>query len=196
MEQIIKQKLTVSITCTEEITLSRIENALHTLNKSLTEFYKIYRVVLNEKNEALTDMYLLYQNTVVVDIVACVTDALVETLVIIIKEKFKSQKEYSIKISIKNVRIPWSEEDTYELVSEVLKEYVVGKGTVAISDFVNSVLLSKKYGKGSLRMKIQNIKQLMNENQIPNALNVLPLGSYSKMLKNQFKKACKDLNIA
>ena len=195
MEQIKNQKLVIHIPYKEQMTLSLLEDSLHTINDAFAEFYEIYHAVLNEMNEVYVEVFNASQGTFTIDVTVCVTDTLVKILGIIIKNRFHSKKGCDIIVCIKNIRISWTEEDTYKLIESVLKEYVLGKGVKTINDFINSISLSNSYGNGSIRMKIQNIKQLINEKHIPNVLNVPPLNKYSKMLDIQFSKACKKLNI-
>lgn len=89
----------------------------------------------------------------------------------------------------------WSIEDDYEIVYAILKEYVVEKKINSVEEFIKTLSLVNKFSEGTLRCKIQNIKCILDEYNLDNSLKVSSLANYSKQNKEQFLRACHDLDI-
>lgn len=65
----------------------------------------------------------------------------------------------------------------------------------SVEEFIKTLSLVNKFSEGTLRCKIQNIKCILDEYNLDNSLKVSSLANYSKQNKEQFLRACHDLDI-
>ncbi len=129
----------------------------------------------------------------VVDIIVPISCALLPILYDIIKNAFSSKKQYVVNVG--PATTSWTDEDNYEISKAVLKEYALEQSQKSVEEFMSMLSLSHVYKKSSIKAKIQNTKQLMTEQNIPNSLSISPLKNCSKAHRIQFAQARKDLNI-
>jgi len=77
---------------------------------------------------------------------------------------------------------------------EFLKNYVIEKSTMSMSDFVRRLSAQLPLiTTNSLRMKVQNIKQLAIEAGIKDTLQTNPLANYSQQNKHAFQKVLAEV---
>lgn len=77
-----------------------------------------------------------------------------------------------------------------------LEYFVLSKMNMSNSDFI--LVLQKELPNisiGSLRMKIQNIKQILLDNAILDTLNISPLANYSVQNKRAMDELLKEMRI-
>lgn len=90
----------------------------------------------------------------------------------------------------------WTAQEEEQCCREVLLEYVSPKSTpsCSVTDFI-TYLQSKlpQIEKGSIRMKIQNIKSILEEAHIPNRLEISKLDNYSLLNLEAFNQILLEL---
>lgn len=96
-----------------------------------------------------------------------------------------------------NNRHRWSfEEDAY--CSEICVEYfVLKKSDISVGALIEE--LSDRFPcilPNSLKMKVQNIKQILDEEGIENSLNVRPLSNYSQQNRRAMDTVLKKHGLA
>lgn len=70
-------------------------------------------------------------------------------------------------------------DDDLEIATKAIETYVVKKAHVSLADFIASLSLSKKYGFGSLRMKLSNIVWVLEDMGYAHTAPVGPLDNAS-----------------
>lgn len=89
----------------------------------------------------------------------------------------------------------WTLQEDLECCETCIQQFVVNKTNLSMNELIND--LSRKLpdiSENSLRMKVQNIKQLLEEHGINNTLNTKPLGNYSKQNERAMSLALSRLN--
>ena len=188
-----KQKVSIHISYSNGMTLAAMEDSLHILNEAFLSFYEKERIQLSELDKTSPEVVSVSDGSLLVDIIVPISCALLPIIYDIIKTAYSSKRQYVVQVD--ETRTIWADEDNYELSKAVLKEYAVKQSKKSINDFIGSVSLPHIYKKGSIRVKIQNTKQLMTDQNVHNSLKISPLMHYSKAHSVQFEKARKDLNI-
>ena len=90
----------------------------------------------------------------------------------------------------------WSFEEDRYCCEKYIKRYVVSNSDLSASDFVrelSSILMEIK--PTSLRMKVQNIKQILIEKQISDSLKISPSANYSKQNLVALERVLKQYNL-
>lgn len=80
----------------------------------------------------------------------------------------------------------WSVEEDTILSKLCIEKYVKGKEDLDIETFLNNIMIHKEFedrDKGSVRMRIQNIKAVLNELGMPNTIPITPLVNASKQTR-------------
>ena len=95
----------------------------------------------------------------------------------------------------KTIRTKWTDADNYEISKAVLKEYAIKRSSKPVREFVDNLTLPTPHSKGSLRVKVQNTKYLLEDRKIPNTLTISARPNCSKAHGAQFDKARMDLGI-
>ena len=193
MKKFEKQKLTIHISYPEGMTLFAMEDSLHILNEAFSSFYERERISPSETDKPSPEVASVSDGSLLVDIIVPISCTAIQIIYDIIKTACSSQKKYDFQVD--ETRTKWTDEDNYKISKAVLKEYAVNKSHKSVDDFIHSISLSHIYKKGSIRAKIQNTKQLMEENNISNTLETSPLAHCSQVHRVQFNKARKDLNV-
>ena len=188
-----EQLITIRIQYNDEMTVIDLQDSLAILNNAFMEFYEIKHIPLSESNKLSPKITSISEGSLIVDVIIPITCALLPIVYDIIKTKFGGQNKYMV--SVCKSRTKWSDQDNYEICKAVLEEYSLKNSNKEIDNFINSLSLPNIYKKGSVRTKIQNTQQLIIENNISSSLIIAPLKNYSKMHKEQFEKACKDLGV-
>ncbi len=87
----------------------------------------------------------------------------------------------------------WDEQDEECFSIYAIREYIVQKKNTSPEEFICNLpdFLMRKYGYKSLKMKLQNTKEIFEELQKPNNLNISPLKNYSKRHWDFIKKELK-----
>ena len=89
----------------------------------------------------------------------------------------------------------WSFEEDYICCIEYLRFIFKRESTQRVNDLIyNLSLRLTKIPSGSIRMKLQNIKQICMEYNFEDHLEISPLAQYSMQCKRAFGKAVTDLN--
>ena len=187
------QNISVHIKYTNEMTVFDVQDSLSILNEAFCSFYEKHKIPLSEFNETSPKVASVSEGSVVVDVIVPISCALIPILYDIIKRAFSSKKQYLVNVG--ETRATWTDEDNYEISKAVLKEYALEQSQKSVEEFMSMLSLSHIYKRSSIRAKIQNTKQLMSEQSIPNSLSISPLKNYSKAHRIQFAQARKDLNI-
>lgn len=140
----------------------------------------------------------------ITSIVAGVTVDIISRIITAVHKKLKIVKEEQNNEKIV-LMIPhnnsggkkWNFYDNYYISKTIIKEYVVDKSNEDIDMFIKRSLsrLENEFGYESVRAKIQNTKQILNEKRINNTLKCSPLHNYSKEHETAFIQACKNNNI-
>ena len=95
-----------------------------------------------------------------------------------------------------NAKHRWSFEEDRYCCEKYIEFYVIQKSDTSASDFVR--ILASALGDikpTSLRMKVQNIKQIMIEKHIPNSLQISPSANYSKQNLSALEIVLAEYNI-
>lgn len=90
----------------------------------------------------------------------------------------------------------WTKEENEYCCRRYIEQYVINKGSMKASEF--SRVLEKEIGTisaGSIKMKLQNIKQILIELGIKDSLKVTPLVKYSTQNKEVLEKVLKEMKI-
>ena len=90
----------------------------------------------------------------------------------------------------------WSFEEDRYCCEKYIERYVVSNSDLSASDFVRE--LSSKLMEikpTSLRMKVQNIKQILIEKQISDSLKISPSANYSKQNLVAMDSILKQYNL-
>ena len=193
MKDFEKQRISIHISYTNGMTLTAMEDSLHILNEAFSSFYEKERIPLSETDKKSPEVVSLSDGSLLVDIIVPVSCALLPVIYDIIKNAYSSKKQYVVQVD--ETRMKWTDEDNYKISKAVLKEYAVKQSSKAVDDFIRSISLSHIYKKESIRVKVQNTKHLMEEQNVLNTLETSPLAHCSKAHSIQFDKARKDLNI-
>ena len=92
----------------------------------------------------------------------------------------------------------WTKEENILFCRKCIEEYVVKKQRTKVSDFINIIEKEMNYiiGKGSLRMKAQNVKYFLEENKIENTLDIPSLSNCSKGNIEAMEKVLKEMNVS
>ena len=88
----------------------------------------------------------------------------------------------------------WTKEENEYCCKRYIEQYVVNKSSMKASEF--SRVLEKEIGTisaGSIKMKLQNIKQILIELGIEDSLKVTPLDQYSIQNKEAMEKVLKEM---
>lgn len=86
----------------------------------------------------------------------------------------------------------WSMDEDLYCCEECIKTYVIEKSDIGASKFLQRLKrVFPDIAESSLKMKLQNIKQLFIEHKIFNTLQLSPLQNYSRQNKIAFQQALK-----
>lgn len=89
----------------------------------------------------------------------------------------------------------WSLEEDKYCCEICVKYYVTEKANMPVEDLVRDLTTHfSDIPANSLRMKIQNIKQLFEEGGIDNTLRTKPLANYSRQNKKAMDEALRHLS--
>ena len=83
-------------------------------------------------------------------------------------------------------RILWSEKEDEICCKTVVDEYVIGRKDTYIEDCITDIKSNKDIAerdRGSIRMRFQNIKELLEEMGVPNTLSIKPLANAAKQTR-------------
>ncbi|MDE5898362.1 MAG: hypothetical protein K2H09_03750 [Treponemataceae bacterium] len=91
----------------------------------------------------------------------------------------------------------WSTEEDKACCKACVDKYVISDAVMDCEDFVDSVSSLPEFqrtgrDKGSIRMKIQNIKSLLDKLHIKNSVPISPLGNASKQSRMVLKEILKE----
>lgn len=89
----------------------------------------------------------------------------------------------------------WTFQEDQECCETCVQQFVVNKSNLSANELIKD--LSDKLPEipeTSLRMKISNIKQLLEEHGIDNTLNIKPLAKYSKQNERAMNIALSKLS--
>lgn len=89
----------------------------------------------------------------------------------------------------------WTFEEDYTCCFHYLL-YIFDKNKARnVNDLIYALSLKlPKLSRGSIRMKLQNIKQICMEHNFEDGMEISPLEKYSLQCKEAFNKAIKDFN--
>lgn len=90
----------------------------------------------------------------------------------------------------------WTMEEELYCCRRYVEQYVLNKSNTDCATFLNQ--LDKELvniSKGSIRMKIQNTKQILAEKNIEDFLDISPLKKYSKRNKKAVEAVLLELGI-
>ena len=177
----------------DHMTLESLQDGLKTLNEVLLDIYR-------ETDFAGDGVYTspeiisVSNGSFIVDFVVPVACALLPELISLLRSKLE-KKNNGIKYSFAQKRIRWTKKDNLEVCLAVLKEYAVKKKSTDVKQIIARLSASKKFGPDSVKMKIRNIKHLMDKAEISNTLNISALSKCSSGNRTAFEEACRKLNI-
>lgn len=91
----------------------------------------------------------------------------------------------------------WSSEENKACCKACVEKYVISNSAMDCEDFVDSVSSLPEFqrtgrDKGSVRMKIQNIKALLDELHIKNSVPISPLSNASKQSRMVLEEILKE----
>lgn len=90
----------------------------------------------------------------------------------------------------------WTFEEDLYCCETCIQRFVVERSTMTIPELLTELSIHcPDISVRSLRMKISNIKQLLEENELENTLPIKPLGNYSQQNKRAFDIARTNLGI-
>lgn len=90
----------------------------------------------------------------------------------------------------------WTKEENEYCCRRYIEQYVINKSSMKASEF--SRVLEKEIvtiSAGSIKMKLQNIKQILIEFRIEDSLKITPLDQYSIQNKEAMEKVLKEMKI-
>lgn len=97
-----------------------------------------------------------------------------------------------------NERKPWTVEEDVCCCKVCIDLYVVQKEKVYIEECVEKIKSCSEMNgrdKGSIRMRVQNIKALLKELKIQNTLDVRPLANAAKQTRDILEACLENANI-
>lgn len=177
----------------EHMTLESLQDGLKTLNEVLLDIYRETDFV-GDGVYTSPEIISVSNGSFIVDFVVPVACALLPELISLLRSKLE-KKNNGIKYSFAQKRIRWTKKDNLEVCLAVLKEYAVKKKSTDVKQIIARLSASKKFGPDSVKMKIQNIKHLMDKAGISNTLNISALSKCSSDNRTAFEEACRKLNI-
>jgi hypothetical protein len=175
------------------MTLESLQDGLKTLNEVLLDIYRETDFV-GDGVYTSPEIISVSNGSFIVDFVVPVACALLPELISLLRSKLE-KKNNGIKYSFAQKRIRWTKKDNLEVCLAVLKEYAVKKKSTDVKQIIARLSASKKFGPDSVKMKIQNIKHLMDKAGISNTLNISALSKCSSDNRTAFEEACRKLNI-
>lgn len=90
----------------------------------------------------------------------------------------------------------WSLDEDRYCCEEVIRQYVMEKSQKPVSEFVEDLSAQlADISKNSLRMKVSNIKFLLDEAGIENTLEIKPLSNCSQQNRRAMNSILKEANF-
>ena len=90
----------------------------------------------------------------------------------------------------------WTMEEDVYCCRRYVEQYVIKKSSMEFLTFLKQLDNElEDVQQGSIRMKIQNIKQVLMELEVEDTLVVSPLKQYSKQNRKAMEEVLKEMNI-
>ena len=90
----------------------------------------------------------------------------------------------------------WTYREDLFCCERYIENYIEKQCNISAQDFIYELSVElKTISEGSLRMKVQNIKQIVLEENLYDNLNISPLSQYSRQCKMAFTAAMRKASL-